>query len=268
MLWHLVAHAVAGTCPLSSAPACDALWSSLRRRFPRVAAACLMPDHAHLIVEATDPDEVRRAFAQCLAGAARRAGGGPMWRPVPDPEPIRNAKHLQRQIRYVHLNPCRAGLVADPLCWPWSTHRGAVGAEFDPWVSPMDTAARFRRRDAARWLHEYVSGDPSVDIASTPYPVAAAAQPVPVVPLADIAAAARSAAPRSAPGRRALIVLLAYHQGWRDARMIAQVAGITPGQVRRLRKRPATTLLRVGALHLGDARLRHVPDFRVWAAGR
>ena len=260
MLWHLVARSAIGAWPLSSADACDRLWSALRRRFPHAVAAALMPNHVHLLVEADDPEEARRAFAQCLAGLSRHLGG-PVWQRVPAPEPVRDGKHLARQIRYLHLNPCRDGLVYDPLCWRWSTHRGAVGVELDPWVSPLDMAALLRRRDIERWLHDYVSSDPSVNTAGTPFPVPAAPQTVPLVSLADIATAANSVTYR-APLRHKLFVLLARHQGWRDTRLIAESVGLSSDHVARLTRQTAPELLRVGALYLGDARLRHVPDFR------
>lgn len=262
MFWHLTAHAIAGSRPLESAEACNALWAALRRRFPDCIAAVLMPDHVHLLVEALDRDEVRRRLAQCLAAFAREAGLGRTWQPLPDPQPIRDTKHLARQIRYVHLNPCRAGLASDPLCWLWSTHRGAVGLELDPWVSPARLAALLRRPEAdfPRWLHSYVSGDPSVHVEGTPLPTAAAPQSTPGASLADIAAAARAVAHRIAL-RRHLFVQLAVHQGWRDTRVIAEAAGLSMEQVRRLKKRSHPELLRVGTLYLADSRLRHVPDF-------
>jgi REP element-mobilizing transposase RayT len=263
MLWHLTAHALTGSRPLESAQACNALWAALRRQFPDCVAAVLMPDHVHLLVEAADRDEARRRLAQCLAAFARQAGLGRTWQPVPQPAPIRDSKHLARQIRYVHLNPCRAGLADDPLCWLWSTHRGAVGLELDPWVSPARLAALLRRREAdlPQWLHSYVSGDPSVHVEGTPLPIAAAPQAVPLVSLADIASAASSAVPCGAPRRHQLLVQLALHQGWRDADLIARAAGISVEQVRRLKRRLAPGLLRLGALHLADPRLRQTPDF-------
>jgi REP element-mobilizing transposase RayT len=264
MFWHLTAHTLAGLRPMASDKECGALFRALRRCFPRVAAAVVMPNHVHLLVEASDPDAARRRLARCLAAFARRSGAGRMWQPVAEPVPIRDAKQLERQIRYVHLNPCRAGLVDDPLCWPWSTHRGVVGAELHPWVSPADLATYLGRREAEvpRWLHDYVSCDPSVNVTGTPFPDAAPARNIPAVSLADIVAAADAAMPGSAPRRRQLFALLARHQGWRDARLVAQAAGITPSQIRRLARRSDPALVRLGALHLGDARLRHVPDFR------
>lgn len=266
MLAHLVAHAVTGARPLASAEACDALFAALRRRFVQVAAACLMPDHVHLLANVDDADCARRALAQSLAGFSRAQGNGPQWQRVPLPDPIRDMQHLARQVRYVHLNPCRARLVDDPLCWSWSTHRGAIGAELDPWVSPADMAAWLQHdeRDVPRWLHDYVSSDPSVNVRGTPFPVAATSQRTPVVPLADIVEAATAAVPGPgrAPLRRKLFVLLARHQGWRDAQLLADTIGISPGRVRYLSAQSDPALLHVGALYLGDPRLRYAHDFR------
>ncbi len=264
MLWHVAAHTLAGLRPLSSAQACSALFAALRRCFPRVAAAVLMPNHLHLLVETDDPVAARRKLARCLANYARRTGTQHMWQPVAEPVPIRDVHHLERQIRYAHLNPPRGGLVFDPLCWVWSTHRGAIGAELDPWVSPSDIARYLGRNEAdvPRWLHDYVSCDPSVNVTGTPFPAAAPARDVPVVALADVVAAAAAAVPCCGPLQRRLLVQLAHHQGWHDARLIASAAGITSGQVRRLAQQSDPRLLRVGTLYLGDARLRHVPDFR------
>ena len=74
-------------------------------------------------------------------------------------------------MRYTVLNPSRAGIVDDPLSWPWSTHRDVVGAIADPWVTAERLGAALGSRMAsAQDIHAYVSGDPSVAIAGTPFP--------------------------------------------------------------------------------------------------
>lgn len=47
-------------------------------------------------------------------------------------------RYLVGLIRYIHMNPVRAGLVAAAKDWPWSNYEpasdsGEVGVEFDPW---------------------------------------------------------------------------------------------------------------------------------------
>lgn len=48
---------------------------------------------------------------------------GRLVRPLPPAEAVPEGPKRRRSVRYVHLNPCRARLVADPLAWPLSTHR-------------------------------------------------------------------------------------------------------------------------------------------------
>ncbi len=68
---------------------------------------------------------------------------------------------LRRNERYIHLNPCRARLIDDPLAWPWSTHRDRVGLA---WPCAVPT-----RTDPAAF-HRYVSADPSVAVDGTLLP--------------------------------------------------------------------------------------------------
>ena len=170
-MWiHLTVRTVLGTRPLSDSVEAWWLWRRLRRNFPGALAACLMPDHVHLVLDA-EPQLAARTLGRLLA-AARRYRPAQAWCRVPEPSTIADARHLQRHIRYVHLNPCRSGLATDPLAWPWSTHRGLVGAEANPWVAPAALAQRFRREtsDFGRWFHAYVSSDPSVSVSGSAYP--------------------------------------------------------------------------------------------------
>jgi REP element-mobilizing transposase RayT len=124
------------------------LWQRLRTMFPDVLAAVLMPDHLHLLLR--DLAEVAQQRLRDLVRALRRrnhAAADIRWLPVEMPTSVPNAKHAARQVRYLHLNPCRDGLAYDPLAWPWSTHRDAVGAVAEPWV-PAPMLARELARPA------------------------------------------------------------------------------------------------------------------------
>ncbi len=138
------------------------LWDALATRLPGIRAMCLMPDHVHVI----HTDDVRVAMGRAMQGYARRRNahrgvGGALSEPVRG-EALEDDQKVRRSIRYVHLNPCRAGIVADPLDWPWSTHRDAVGLTLDPVV---------RRARDVHEFHAYVSGDPTVNVAGTHLPV-------------------------------------------------------------------------------------------------
>jgi len=50
--------------------------------------------------------------------------------------------YLLALVRYIHLNPVRAGLVADPAAYRWSSHRVYLGERACDWVSHEATARR------------------------------------------------------------------------------------------------------------------------------
>ena len=135
------------------------LWAHLRSGWPNALAACLMPNHLHLLTDTPDPEQERYKLARVLGALTRGAGRG-AWRPVRVLEPIADRKTLARVVRYVVLNAPRAGLVSDPLEWPWSTHRGVVGAEVNPWVSAHALARALAERldGFSQRFHGYVSG--------------------------------------------------------------------------------------------------------------
>ncbi len=139
-----------------------ALWERVALLGP-VHHLCLMPDHLHLFTRSVDAARLRGVMSGHARWVAQRRGEVRLrlWRGYAEPEPITNPEHLQRTRRYVLLNPCRGGLVHDPLAWPWSTHRDAVGLAW-PRVrklvgDPVD-------------FHGYVSRDRSVNPAGSELP--------------------------------------------------------------------------------------------------
>jgi hypothetical protein len=148
---HYVGRSVPGTLLLHTWREGLALFHLLLDRAPG-ADLVVMPDHVHLLTER----EV--AIANAMSAFARwrnraRRERGPVWEPSPPPRDVGDRKKQRRTIRYVYLNPCRARLVSDPLTWPLSTYRDAVGL-----AAP---AVRERASDPER-LHAYVSRDDTV----------------------------------------------------------------------------------------------------------
>lgn len=261
MFVHLVARALPGFNPFADPETAWWCLSHLRYALPLTLAVCLMPNHLHLITSARDKNEPRNRLARVLSGVTRRAGVKHLFERVPDAEPVVNGLHLDRQARYVHLNPCRVKLVADPLSWPWSTHRGLVGAELDPWV-PIERLAQAMGRPPSGMrerLHTYVSGDPAVGVAGSSSPTRCPARDYPTIPLETIRLAALSATPWSRPAeRRKLVLDLAVHQGWTDPKVLAISVGMVPRSVRRslARARDADDAgTHAARLCLGDRRL-------------
>jgi hypothetical protein len=265
MIFHVTARALGRLAPFLTFEAAAFAWRRLRAAFPEALAVILMPNHLHMVVEFIRACALKLRMAAVLSGLTRSGLCGPervVWQQAPEPKPIEDVQKLRRQVRYVALNPCRAGLCADPLQWIWSTHRDVLGAAADPWITGERLAAALQLspRGFALRHHAYVSGDPAVRVDGTPPPVLAPARDAALVPLETVAAAAAAALrlPMSAIASRAdarrLFVQLAHNQGWHDARCLARRCGVQPWQVFHLARQPASGL-DAARLCLGDERL-------------
>lgn len=96
-----------------------------------VWAWVLMPNHVHLILVPSDPDGLRRALSQVhrrYAGAihARLRRTGHFWQGRFGCAAMDEA-HCLVALRYVAMNPVRAGLVARAADWAWSSVRTQLG---------------------------------------------------------------------------------------------------------------------------------------------
>ena len=90
----------------------------------------LMPNHVHLILVPHDEDGLRAALSEAHRRYSRRinfAHGwtGYLWQGRFSSYPMDEA-HLIAAIRYVELNPVRAGLVRRAEQWRWSSARAHV----------------------------------------------------------------------------------------------------------------------------------------------
>ncbi len=107
-----------------------ALYESLLHEAAEKAGAeiwcyCLMPNHMHIIIVPSDGDGLRRTFAD----AHRRYTGyinarmrvtGHLWQGRFG-SVVMDEEHLAHAVRYVSLNPVRAGLVERAEDWRWSS---------------------------------------------------------------------------------------------------------------------------------------------------
>lgn len=219
-----------------------------------------MPNHVHVILKGEAPATAKGTLANVIRGWSRVVGAAGLWERAPEPAVIPDTKRLLRHIRYVHLNPCRDGLAADPLSWPWSTHRGVIGAEYAPWADARRLAheTSMPRTDFVEWFHGYVSSDPCVAVRGTPLPAPVHAGTLPSVALGAVRDAVLAAAPLAGTATlRAGFVLLSAAHGFRDHGALSRALGITHQHVLRLSKAKNDALVSASALCLGDSRLRH-----------
>lgn len=94
----------------------------------RIYAYCLMPNHAHLLLETGSTplskfmQGLQQSYTQYYNRTHRKVGHlfqGRYKAIICDKD-----KYLLALIRYIHLNPVRAGLVRRPEKYPYSGHRG------------------------------------------------------------------------------------------------------------------------------------------------
>jgi hypothetical protein len=224
---HVALHARPGQWLFHDHLEAQALWERLVGLGP-VHQLCLMPDHVHLFALRVAAAMLRGAMSGHTRWLAHRRDqpGLRLWRGYDPPEPITSPEHLQRTRRYVLLNPCRGRLVDDPLAWPWSTHRDAVGLAWPRARKVVSDPVDF---------HAYVSRDRSVDPGGTDLPVHGLYLAAPSFEQVEAAVSAVTRTPivqlRTAPlHRRRLIRCLRCHTDL-SVRAIARRLGVSPGLV-------------------------------------
>lgn len=109
----------------------------------QVWAYCLMPNHVHLVLVPKMPDGLHRSLAETHRRYTRhinfREGWrGYLWQGRFSSFPM-DERHLLASVRYVEMNPVRAGLCRRPESWPWSSTRAHLKSQDDDLVqvAPM-----------------------------------------------------------------------------------------------------------------------------------
>lgn len=103
-------------------------------------AYCLMTNHYHLVVETPDANlskGMRQLNGVYTQASNRRHGRvGHLFQGRFKGILVDKEGYLLELTRYVVLNPVRAGMVAQPGQWSWSSYRAMVGEEASPeWLA-------------------------------------------------------------------------------------------------------------------------------------
>ncbi len=120
-----------------------------------IHAFCLMTNHVHLLVQVADVPLSRiiqnLSFRYTRWANWRQGKSGHLFQGRYKAILVDADEYLLELVRYLHLNPVRAGMAGDPMDFPWSSHRAYCGRESIPWLSADLTLSAFaRRRDIAR----------------------------------------------------------------------------------------------------------------------
>ena len=125
----------------------DMLAESARRAGAEIWGYCLMPNHVHVIVVPSDEDGLRRTFADAHRRYTnfintRQGWCGHLWQGRFGAV-VMDEIHLMHAMRYVSLNPVRAGLVERPEDWRWSSVRAHLAGQDDALVRVAPALERY-----------------------------------------------------------------------------------------------------------------------------
>jgi putative transposase len=145
---------------------CDAFLTALGRtkdRYPfRLFGYCLMSNHFHLLLRPEPGHSISRTpqsftVAHTWRYHRRHRTSGHAWQGRFKSPVIQDDRHLLVVLRYIEANPLRAGIVADPADYRWSSYPCHGMGRDDPlvdgfpeWEELGGTVAERRRRWRAK----------------------------------------------------------------------------------------------------------------------
>ncbi|HEX9851364.1 MAG TPA: transposase [Woeseiaceae bacterium] len=124
----------------------------------RVFGYCLMTNHVHLaIAPGFDTTSVSKFLRLLAARHTRHVNKlerrtGTLWEGRFKSSLIDTDGYLLSCLRYIDLNPVRAGMVDSPCAYRWSTYRTHVGLASDHWLDECDIFRELGRTSMDRAL--------------------------------------------------------------------------------------------------------------------
>lgn len=137
----------------------DLVADAIEQMAARVHAYCWMTNHLHMLVQISDAPLgrliLRIASQYARAVQARLETTGHLFERRYHAVLVDADAYLLTLVRYIHLNPVRAGLVTSPAAYTWSSHCVYLGDQERRWVTtdftlrmlavqPDNAVARYR----------------------------------------------------------------------------------------------------------------------------
>ena len=127
------------------------VFGSVCKRFNWVCHAwCQMTNHYHIVVETVEGNlsqgmrQLNGVYTQRFNRMHNRVGH--VFQGRYKAIIVEKDAYLMELMRYVVLNPVRAGMVADAADWPWSSYNATVGTANRPkWLQPDWVLGQFGR---------------------------------------------------------------------------------------------------------------------------
>jgi REP element-mobilizing transposase RayT len=130
----------------------------LMRSGARLHAYCFMPNHVHALIQVADVplgkvvQPIASRYARTIQAAMHTTGH--LFEKRYHPVLVDIDAYLLELLRYIHLNPVRARLVARPEDYAWSSHHTYLGCRTEPWVT-TDVALALFHLERARAVEAY-----------------------------------------------------------------------------------------------------------------
>jgi len=117
----------------------DYVAAGVKRYDHRIHAYCWMSNHVHLALQVgnTPLGRIIQNLASRYAKSfnIRRRKSGHLFQGRYRAILVDADRYLLALVRYIHLNPVRAGIAADPGDYPWSSHRCYLGRMRREWLT-------------------------------------------------------------------------------------------------------------------------------------
>ncbi|NJO13032.1 MAG: transposase [Gammaproteobacteria bacterium] len=123
-----------------------ALQRTQERQRLELFAACLMPNHVHLVARPQSNRDLARWMQRLLTTHVRwhhgrRGSSGCLWQGWFKAFPIAADRHLITVLRYVERNALRARLVTKAEQWPWGSLHWRQTGNYRSLLSPLPVRA-------------------------------------------------------------------------------------------------------------------------------
>lgn len=112
---------------------------SIENSGARLHAYCWMGNHIHMVIQvgaeplANPMRQIASEYARAMQ--IRLDTTGHFFERRYHAILVDADSYLMELLRYIHLNPVRAGLVRDVSQYQWSSHHAYVGARSEPWIT-------------------------------------------------------------------------------------------------------------------------------------
>ncbi len=129
-----------------------------------IIAYCLMPNHYHFLVRQEDDVAAGLLLQHVFNGYTkafnkRYERSGTLFEDRFQAIHVDKESYLIHLCRYIHLNPVKAGLAADPAAWPYSNYLEWIGERSGTLVDHQFIRDRFSHvADYRQFVYDYLVG--------------------------------------------------------------------------------------------------------------